>query len=131
MYSIEMKRILTNAALGLFTGWLALLDHCLIVTAKSAIVGEIVVVLVLQASIIAFGILLVNGAFPIIREMATDKGSARLKIIAAAVPAIFLVFSPLMISDSIYRARYGSIDRLVVHAHVGHDLTCCLNPLRH
>jgi hypothetical protein len=125
-----MKKTLANLFLVLVAGWLALLDYCLISTAKSALVGQIIVILVLQASIIAFATLLANGALPTVREMATGDASARVKLIATAPPIIFLLFSPFMISDSIYRARYGSSDRITVQGYVVHDLACCLNPLQ-
>ena len=124
-----MTRLLVNTFLSLFAGWFALLDRCLIASANMPISGEIVVLIVLQASIIAFATLLANGALPTVREMATGDASARMKLIATAPPIIFLLFSPFMISDSIYRARYGSSDRITVQAYVVHDLACCLNPL--
>jgi hypothetical protein len=124
-----MRRLLVNTILSLFAIWFALLDRCLIAAANMPISGEIVVLLILQASIFAFVILLVNGVFPTVVEMASSGSSARLKFIVFAVPLILFVISPVMIADSMYRARYGNINKFVVHAHVGHDLACCLNPL--
>jgi len=124
-----VKRLLGNALLSLFAGWLALLDHCLIAVAEMPISGEIVVLLILQASIVALAMLLVNGALPAVAAMAGNGLSVRMKLFVFGLPLILLLISPAMISDSMYRARYGSINKFVVHAHVGHDLTCCFNPL--
>jgi hypothetical protein len=72
--------------------------------------------------------LLVNGVFPAVLAVASSGGSARLKYIVFAIPLVLFMISPVMIADSMYRARYGNIDKFVVHAHVGHDLACCWNP---
>lgn len=125
-----MRRLLVNTFQSVLAGWLALLDHCLIVSAEMPISGEIIFLLLFQASIFAFVMLLVNGAFPTVLAMATNGWSFRTKFFVFALPIIFFLISPAMISDSMYRARYGNINKFVVHAHVGHDLACCLNPLR-
>jgi hypothetical protein len=123
-----MRRLLVNTFLSLFTGWLALLDHCLVAVAEMPISGEIVVLLLLQASIVALVMLLANGALSTVAAMATNGPSARMKFFVFGLPLILVLISPAMISDSIYRARYGNINKFVVHAHVGHDLACCFNP---
>jgi hypothetical protein len=92
---------------------------------------EIVVLLSLQAGIGVFVLLWVNGAFPTMAEMAADIRSTRLKLMLFVVPLFLFLISPAMISDAMYRARYGTINKFVVHAHVGHDLKCCLNPFAH
>jgi len=124
-----MKRLFVNTFLSLVAGWFALLDHCLIVAAEMPISGEIVVLLLFQVIMFAFIMLLVNGAFPALVAVVTNGSSMRMKLIVFGLPLIFFLISPAMISDSMYRARYGNINKFVVHAHVGHDLTCCLNPL--
>jgi len=124
-----MRRLLVNTLFSLFAGWLALLDHCLIAVAAMPIPGEIVILFVLQASILSLAMLLANGALPSVAEMARNGSSVRMKLFVFGLPLILLLISPAMISDSMYRARYGSIDKFVVHAHAGHDLSCCLNPL--
>jgi hypothetical protein len=124
-----VRRLLVNTFLSLLGGWLALLDRCLIAAANMPVSGEIVSLFVLQAGIFGFVMLLVNGVFPILVEMATSTGSARLKFIVFGIPLLLFVISPVMIADTMYRARYGDSDKFVVHAHVGHDLACCLNPL--
>ena len=118
-----------NVLLSAFAGWFALLDRCLIAAANMPISGEIVVLLILQAIIFALVMAVVNGAFPAVVAAGSGGANARLKLIVFAVPLILFIISPAMISDSLYRARYGNIDKLNVHAHVGHDLACCLNPL--
>ena len=123
-----MTQLLVNTFLTLFAGWFALLDRCLIAAAKMPISGEIVVLLLLQAIIFAFVVLLANGAFPVGLAAASSSAGARVKIFAFGVPLILFIVSPALISDSMYRARYGNVDKLNVHAHVGHDLACCLNP---
>lgn len=123
-----MRRLLVNTFLSVVAGWLALLDHCLIVAAEMPISGGIVFLLLFQASIFAFVMLLVNGAFPTVLTMATNGWSFRMKFFVFALPLIFFLISPMMISDSMHRAHYGNINKFVVHAHVWHDLACCLNP---
>ena len=117
-----------NTFLGLIGGWLALLDRCVITASEMPISREIMLLLLLQASIGAFALLFVNGAFPAVAAMATEGRSTRFKLIVFAIPLIFFVSSPAMISDALYRARYGNTNKFVVHAHVGHELKCCLNP---
>ncbi len=124
-----MRRLLVNAFLSLLAGWFALLDHCLIVATEMPISGEIVFLLLFQASVFAFVMLLVNGAFPTVVAMAINGWSFRIKFFVFALPLILFLISPAMISDSMYRARYGNMDKFVVHAHLGQDLACCLNPL--
>jgi len=123
-----MRRLLVNTLFSLFAGWLALLDHCLIAVAAIPISGEIVILCVLQASIISLAMLLANGALPSVAELASNGSSVRMKLFVFGLPLILLLISPAMISDSMYRAWYGSINKFVVHTHVGHDLTCCFNP---
>jgi hypothetical protein len=124
-----MRRLIANTILSLFAVWFALLDRCLIAAANMPISGEIVFLLVLQAGIFGFVVLLANGIFQTMVAMASSGASARVKFIVFAIPLILFMISPVMIADSMYRARYGNIDKFVVHAHVGHDLACCLNPL--
>ena len=121
----KVKRLGLKAFFGLIAVWLALLDHCLIVASEMPISGPAVVLLLLQAGMGSFALLLINGAIP---AMATNRRSGRINLIVFGVPLIFFLISPAMISDAMYRARYGSIDKFVVHAHVGHDLGCCWNP---
>jgi hypothetical protein len=123
-----MTRLLVNVLLGLFAGWVALLDHCLIVVAGMPVSGEIAVLLVLQAGIFAVVMLLANGALSAMAGIATNGSSIRMKLLVFGLPLILFLISPAMISDSMYRARYGNINKFVVHAHVWHDLACCLNP---
>jgi hypothetical protein len=52
-----------------------------------------------------------------------------MKIFVFGIPFIFFLTSPAIISDAMYRERYGNINKFVVHAHVAHDLKCCANPL--
>ena len=123
-----MTRLLVNVLLSLFAGWVALLDRCLILVAGMPVSGEIAVLLLLQASIVAVVMLLVNGALPAIASIATNGQSIRTKFLVFGLPLILFLISPAMISDSMYRARYGNINKFAVHAHVWHDLSCCLNP---
>jgi hypothetical protein len=125
---VGMKTLVVNVVLSAFAGWFALLDRCLIAASDMPISGQIVTLLVLQAVIFALVMAVVNGAFPEVVEAGRSGASARLKLIVFVVPLILFIASPVMISDSLYEARYGSLDRLNVHAHVGHDLACCLNP---
>ena len=125
----RVRRTLLNIILSLVGAWFALLDHCLIVASEMPISREIVELLILQASIGAFLWLFANGAFPTMAEMATDARNARLNLIVFGIPLILFLGSPVMISETLYEARYGYINKFVVNAHVGHDLTCCLNPL--
>jgi hypothetical protein len=123
-----MSKLLLNTFLVFSVVWFALLDRCLIVTAAMPITGEIVVLLLVQATGFGFLILVANGALPEIVEIATHVRSTRIRIFVFVVPLILLLISPAMISDSMYRVRYGNINKFVVHAHVGHDLACCWNP---
>jgi hypothetical protein len=120
-----------NIFLGLIGGWLALLDRCVITASEMPMSHDIIVLLLLQASIGMFVLLFVNGVFPVVAAMATEGRSTRMKLIVFAIPLILFVSSPAIISDALYRARYGNINKFVVHAHVGHDLKCCLNPFVH
>ena len=123
-----MKRLLVNALLCLFAGWLALLDHCLIAAAQMPISGEIVALLLIQTCVVVLAMLLANGAVPTLAAMAADAPSFRLKFFVFGLPLILMFISPAMISDSMYRARYGNLDKFVVHEHIWRDLTCCFNP---
>jgi hypothetical protein len=123
-----MKILLVNVFLSLFAGWFALLDRCLLSFAERPMSGELLVLILFQVSVFVLVMLLVNGAFPIGVAAAISGASTRLKISVFAVPLILFMISPVMISDSIYRARYGNINKFVVHAHVERDLACCLNP---
>jgi hypothetical protein len=123
-----MKRLALNTVLSLFSGWLALVDHCLITVADMPVTGEIVVLLLLQASIVAIVMLLANGALPSVVEMASGGLSFRMKFFVLGLPLILLFISPFMISDSMYRAQSGSTNKFVVHARAWHDLACCSNP---
>jgi hypothetical protein len=123
-----MRRLRLNTLLSLFASWLALLDHCLIETARMPISGEIALLLLVQASTIGSVALLANGAFPLVAAMATNGSRVRVQLFAFGLPLILFVISPVMISDSLYRARYGNLNRSVVRAHVWHDYECCLNP---
>ena len=105
--------------------WFALLDHCLIVASEMPMSREIAVLLVLQAGIGAFLWLLANGAFPTI--VATDRRRFRLNLFVFGIPLVLFLLSPVMVSETMNQARYG-YDKFVVGAHVGQDLTCCLNP---
>lgn len=124
-----MRGVLVNSSLCLSSVWLALLDHCLIGAAQMPISSEIIVLLVLQASAITAIAFMANGALPMVTGLITSDLSVRLKFFVLGLPLILLVISPVMISDSMYRARYGGINKFVVHAHVWNDLSCCGNPL--
>lgn len=124
-----MRRMLLNTLLSVFAGWLVLLDRCLIETAGMPISGEIGLLLLLQASTIAFVALLANGVFPAVVAMATDGSSVRVRLFAFGLPIVLFFISPVMISDSMYRARYGNLNKFVVHAHVWQDFACCLYPI--
>lgn len=119
-----------NTLLCLIGVWFALLDRCVIVSAEMPVSYGIAVLLLLQASTGVLLLLLINGAFPVAAEMATDWRNFRLNLVVFGIPLIIFVVSPAMISDSMYEARYG-IDKFVVQAHVVHDLRCCLNPFAH
>ncbi len=126
-----VRRWLVNTVLTLIAGWFALLDHCVIARSEMPISGGIVVLLLLQASIGAFVWRLVNVAFPAVSGRAADGRSTRTNLFVWGIPLILFLSAPAMISDALYRARYGNLDKFVVHAHVGHDLKCCLNPFGH
>jgi hypothetical protein len=123
-----MRRSFANALLSVVAVWLVLLDHCLIAGADMPVSGEIIALLVLQGGMVALVLLAANGVFPTLMEMATSSTSVRMKLFVFGLPLILFLISPVMISDSMHRARYGSIDKFVVHAHVWHDLACCFNP---
>ncbi|WP_207215875.1 hypothetical protein [Pseudolysobacter antarcticus] len=118
-----------NTLLSLFTVWLVLLDHCLIVATEMPLSNEVAILMLIRASMIAFVALLVNGALPLAAEMLSDDPKNRMEFIALAIPSILFLISPIMISDSLYRARYGNLNKSVVQAHVWKDFgVCCLNP---
>ena len=122
-----MRKALLNSILCLVGAWFALLDHCLIVASDMPMSRDIVLLLVLQAGIGAFLGLLANGSFPGIAAM-VDGRRHRLNLFVFGIPLIVFLLSPVMISETMNQARYG-YDKFVVSAHVGQDLTCCLNPL--
>jgi hypothetical protein len=124
-----MRRSLLNTVLGVLGVWFALIDQCLIAAAGMPVTGPIVVLLLFQAGMFAFAMLLVNGAFPLLVAMAGEGSHMRMKIIVCVPMLILFLISPAMISDSMYRPRYGNIDKFLVQAHVAADLACCWNPL--
>jgi hypothetical protein len=126
-----MKRLLANAFLVIFGAWLVLLDRCLIVSSGMPVSGKILTLLALQLLIGVAAALMANGAFPAIGEAIRGNGSARWNVIVFVVPALLFLASPLLVSESMYGARYGYEDRILVNSHVGHDLRCCWNPLAH
>ena len=123
-----MKRLLVNTFVGLFSGGFLLLDYCLIETAGMPLSGEVAFLLLLQASTSALVALIANGAFPTVVAMTTDCPGVRTKLFVYGLPLILFLISPVMISDSMNRARYGNLNKFLVHAHVWRDLACCLNP---
>lgn len=122
----EMNRLVATTLLGLLAGWLALFDHCLIVVAGAQVSSEIAFLCVFQASMVAIGMLITTGRLSSFAD-AASRLSFRMKLFAFGLPLIVLLISPFMISESIYRARYGA-DKFVIHAHMGRDFECCLNP---
>jgi hypothetical protein len=123
-----MKRLVLNMLLILLTGWLALIDHCLIAVADMPVTTEIVLLLVVQGSVVAIVILLANGALASVVEAVSSSLNFRMQFFVIGVPLILFFISPFLISDSMYRARFGNADKFVVHAHAWHDLACCVNP---
>lgn len=124
-----MKKPTINVLVGLLAGWLALVDRCLIAHAEMPVSGGVVVLLLFQACMVGLILLLVNTSLPVVSELIFDRTSFRMKLIILGLPIILFVSSPVMISDALYRARYGNLDKFVVHAHVWYDMSCCLNPL--
>jgi uncharacterized protein YhhL (DUF1145 family) len=125
-----VKRLLVNAFLAIFGAWLVLLDRCLIVSSGMPVSRLIFTLLALQLLIWVAAALLANGAFPTVGEAVRGSGRARWNVIVFGVPALLFLASPLLVSESLYGARYGYEDRILVNSHVGHDLNCCWNPLR-
>ena len=124
-----MRTWLVNTLLSLFALWLVLLDHCLIVAAQMPLSNEIIILMLIQASMIAFVTLLANGAFPLATEVLSEGPKTRAEFLSLAIPSMLFFISPLLISDSLYRAHYGNLNKSVVSAHVWNDLgVCCFNP---
>jgi hypothetical protein len=107
---------------------LGLLDHCLIVSADMPVSGQVLTLLVLQLGVGVMALLLVNGFFPTLAEMAFEFREFRLNMFVFGVPVLFFLWSPYLLSNLMYTARYGYFDQILVDAHVFHDLRCCLNP---
>lgn len=121
-----MNRQLATALLGMLAGWLALFDHCLIVVAGAPVSSEIAFLCVFQASMVLIGVLITTGRLSSFADAAGSQ-SFRMKLFAVGLPLMLFLISPLMISESIYRARYGA-DKFVIRARMLRDLGCCLNP---
>lgn len=120
-----MRRVLVNISVSCLGAWFLLLDRCLVVTADAPVSGEVLTLVFLQGSIVLYALLLLNGAFPTLAAMARDGTSTRTKLLVFGLPLILFLISPVMISDSIYRVRYGNMNKFLVRAQVGHDMSCC------
>ncbi len=111
--------------------WFGLIDWCLIRSSGMPISGKIITLLMFQLVIGSLILLLINGVFPVVVEVMNDVGKFRLKFAMFGVPVILFLASPALISYTLYQSRYGYIDRIVVNAHVAHDLGCCWIPFEH
>lgn len=124
-----MRRFSVSMFLIIFSAWLSMLDRCLISTAGVSVTGKIVFLILLQASILVLIALSVNGVFPVIMEALMDDRRDRVKFLVFGTPLLFLLFSPMLIAETMYEIRYSITDKFVVNEHVKEDLMCCWNPL--
>ena len=119
-----------NAGLLVFSIWLVLLDRCLIRSSGMPINSPVAFVIAMQVGVIVLCALLANGVVPTLIDFLRDEKIGPVRLLLIGMPLLLLVTSPILLSQSLYDARFG-VDRAKNHPFIWRDLSvCCVNPFR-
>jgi hypothetical protein len=117
-----------NMALVVISIWLALIDHCLVVSSGVGITSPAVFILTLQAAILLLFALLANDALPTLLDILASGPVGRGKLFSIIIVIAFFFMTPMLLSQSLYDARFGVL-QAKNHPFIWRDLSvCCANP---